>query len=141
MRIDFYILTETAANARFTYACRLADKAYQRGHRVYCHTDSEQDTHRLDDLLWTFTDNSFIPHNIVGEGPNPPPPVQIGHKDLPSQQRDILINLSTNVPENFKRFQRVIEIVPDDEAEKAASRERYKHYRSQGFTVNTHHLS
>ena len=53
-QVDFYVLKDDSALNRVQFACRLADKAYRLGHRVYIHTESAQQTRQLDDLLWTF---------------------------------------------------------------------------------------
>ena len=63
-KVDFYLLSGVGQDARETMACKLIDKAYQLQHKIYVHTESQQDAKRLDDLLWTFRPGSFIPHSI-----------------------------------------------------------------------------
>lgn len=140
-RIDFYIMQEPGRDARFDFVCRLVEKAYKNRHRIYIHTENEQDAFILDELLWTYRDDSFLPHNLVGEGPEPSPPIQVGFQQKPSNQRDILINLSHNIPEFYTQFARVIEIVSQDETIQTMSREHYRMYRSYGFDITTHKLS
>jgi len=139
-RIDFYILKEQNPTARFPFACRLIEKAYQRGHKVYVHTGSEKDAHLMDDLLWTQRDESFIPHNLFGEGPTPPPPIQIGFTDNPSGFNDVLINLGESIPAFYDRFKRVIEIVPSDDELRDKSRENYRLYREKGHELKSHNI-
>lgn len=73
-RVDFYLVTETGAQAPLLLCCRLLEKAYQQQHKVYVQTPSQQEAEALDELLWTFKDECFIPHNLQGEGPKLPPP-------------------------------------------------------------------
>lgn len=139
-KIDFYILSEGTARTRFLLACRLIEKAYKNRHRVYIHTQNQADAHLLDEMLWTYRDDSFLPHNLYGEGPDPAPPIQIGFDLTPDKQRDILINLSSQVPPFFAQFNRVLEIVPNDAEAQAISRENYRTYRTQGYDITTHKL-
>lgn len=139
-KIDFYILPEANANARLLFACRVIEKAYKQQHRIYIHTEDKTEAHKLDELLWTYRDDSFLPHNIYGDGPDPAPPIQIGIDATPEKHRDILINLGTQVPAFYTQFQRVLELIAHDNTSQEAGRERYRAYRSQGFEINTHKL-
>lgn len=139
-KIDFYILTDGNVQARFHLACRLIEKAYKNRHRVYVHTETQDDANKIDELLWTYRDDSFLPHNLYGDGPEPAPPIQIGCAVTPEKHRDILINLSSQVPIFFERFNRVLEIVANDAVMQATARENYRQYRTRGFDINTHKL-
>jgi DNA polymerase-3 subunit chi len=138
MKIDFYILSQTDLQADWLFACKLVEKAYEKGHQIYIHCNNQQDAFEFDELLWQFNPSSFIPHHIQGEGPKPPPPVQIGYEDKPSHIRDILINLSDSIPKQFLQFQRVCEIVREDEQQKRIKREHYKFYQGHQFSIDTH---
>lgn len=140
IRVDFYLLSNSEVSARWLTACRLLEKAYLRGHRVFVYCDNQQDAEKLDELLWTFKDNSFIPHNLQGEGPEPPPPVQIGFSDEPRGFNDILLNLATTIPSFYPRFRRVIEIVANNEPAKELSRTHYREYRTQRCELFTHEI-
>lgn len=139
-RVDFYLLQNSEPDARWIIACRLLEKAYFKGHKVYVHCVSQQDAEYLDELLWTFRDDSFIPHNLCGEGPEPAPPVQIGFGKEPRGFNDILFNMTAEVPGFYGRFKRVMELVSNVEAEKEQSRVNYKAYRAQGCELHTHHI-
>lgn len=137
-RVDFYLLNTREPQAKWLFACRLLEKAYLRGHQVFVYCQNEQDAERLDELLWTFKEDSFIPHHLQGEGPEPPPPVQIGHDQEPRGFREILLNLSDSIPSFYGRFRRVIEIVPEEESAKDISRLHYREYRAKGCEMQTH---
>lgn len=139
-KIDFYILPQANAHATLLFVCRLIEKAYKQRHRIYVHTEEQNIAHQLDEMLWTYREDSFLPHNLYGEGPEPTPPIQIGINVTPEQHRDILINLSQTVPTCYTQFKRIIEIITDDENAKTAGRERYRTYRTSGFEINTHQL-
>jgi DNA polymerase-3 subunit chi len=139
-KIDFYILEEIISNARMRLACRLIEKAHKNRHRVYIHTDTEKDAHQMDELLWTYREDSFLPHNLYGEGPEPAPPIQIGFASTPEKHRDILINLSKEIPAFYPQFSRVLEIIPHVAELQATGREHYRQYRADGHAIDTHKL-
>ena len=140
-RIDFYILQDARPDARHTFTCKLTEKAYKQGHQVYINAASDQQMKQLDDLLWTFRDGSFVPHEILGSSPGEPvSPVTIGCNEIPAGNCDLLINLSDTVPDAASSFPRVAEVVSSDEECKAQSRQRFVDYRDQGHTLDTHNL-
>ena len=142
-RVDFYILDHPTEAARLTLACRLAEKAVQQEHEVLINSGTEADGIRLDEMLWTFSQGSFLPHRMLygdvtdDEGE----PVLIGCGQVPEDGRwDLLINLAPEVPEFFSRFQRVAELVGGDDENKAAGRLRFRYYRDRGYELRTHHV-
>ncbi len=140
-RIDFYVLPGTEARQRFLTACRLAEKAYRLGHRLYIQTASAGDDALLDDLLWTFRQNSFIPHARWQGADDPDTPVLLGHGPAPPFLHELLIHLADPIPDAFDQFNRVVEIIDADEATRAAARRRYRFYRGRGLAPVTHQLT
>ena len=139
-QVDFYILKNGELPERLAFACRLTEKVYRLGHKIHIHANTEE-VGDIDELLWQQKPESFLPHNIIGEGPNAPPPIQIGSDDQKAKHSDILINLSKEVPDFVNRYNRVVEIVPPNEEYKSLSRERFKQYRQQGFPLKTHEIN
>jgi len=140
--IDFYILDNDMPLGRERMACRLAEKIYRLGRSVFIHTASATDSHRLDDLLWTFRDGSFVPHALAGqavEASATATPVMIGHDGNPPDFSDVLINLSTEVPLFFSRFDRVTEII--GRQDKVSGRERFRFYRDRGYPLKSHNIA
>ena len=138
-RIDFYILQSGSPGAGNAVACRLTEKAYQLGHKVYIHTADADQTEALDELLWTFRAGSFVPHRRCDAGDDFAP-VLIGHGEAPEIRPDVLINLSGEVPLFFSRFERVAEVVEGEEPQRAGARERFRFYRERGYELATHEL-
>ena len=64
-QVDFYILDSDSDDARLLLACKIVDKAMQLDHHVYIHSTSDDEARKLDELLWTFSQGSFIPHLVV----------------------------------------------------------------------------
>ena len=138
-QVDFYVLKAAGEGARHHFACRLAEKAYRLDNRVHIHARNADDVRRLDELLWTFRDGSFVPHEIAGSA-QPEAPITIGCDTLPDSGSDLLINLADSVPENAASFARVAEVVSSDDECKALSRQRFVAYRDKGHTLDTHNL-
>jgi len=139
-RIDFYVLSTKRPHGRELFACRLIEKAYKLGHQMYIHTENEAQARLMDDLLWTFRENSFIPHEKLGQV-NQDTPVYIGHKTAPTQLNDILINMTREVPNELTQFSRTIELVDNDPEIRQQGRQRFRTYRDQGFQVTTHQVN
>ena len=139
-RVDFYVLPNADPAQRPLLACKLADKAYGQGLKVYIHTASASDTQQLDELLWTFRDGSFLPHAIHTAVAGEPPPILLGHDHEPTGHTDVLINLGTDIPRFFGRFERVAELVDQRTELLAQSRERFRYYRERGYELKSHNL-
>lgn len=144
-KVDFYILEGNRGNREQT-ACRIADKAYRLGHGVYIHTADSGQAKRLDELLWTFKQNSFVPHGVEGESPDSEVAVLISHHteladSTQAHRRQVLINLAQDIPMFFSSFERVAEVIGQDNENKASGRQRYKFYRDRGYSLDTHTLS
>jgi DNA polymerase-3 subunit chi len=139
-RIDFYLVENDESHAHWDIACRLVEKAYRQGHRLFIFCETLEEALTLDERLWTYREDSFIPHHLQGDGPNPPPPVQIGCSPPTHHDFNLLMNFSEQVPVFYTHFQRVLEMVPYDETKKSQSRIRYQTYRTQGCTIHLHKL-
>lgn len=136
-RVDFYLL-EQEQTERERFACRIADKAFRLGHRVYLHVPDEAQARSLDDLLWTFQAGSFVPHSVGATPANEP--VLIGWTEPPDSWHEILIPLTPEPPSFFPRFERVAEVVANSDAEREQSRARFRFYRDRGYALEVHRL-
>lgn len=140
-RVDFYILESTAPASRLQFACRLTEKAYNLDNRVYAHLDSQADAESFDELLWTFRQGSFVPHELCASEGASGAPVSIGTGDSRAAGGDLLINLANEAPAFAGDFSRVAEIIGGDEGARQAGRARFKHYRDLGIEPETHKIS
>lgn len=138
-RVDFYILKQEGIQSRNAFACRLAEKAYRLDNTVHIHTVSREDADRMNDLLWTFRDGSFVPHDLLlAATTGKLSPVTIGCGEDAVAPRDLLINLCDAIPPFAEAFPRVAELVSSDESSKQESRKRFATYRDHGHTLETH---
>ena len=144
-RVDFYVLPDGSDEGPLPTACRLCEKAVGSGKRVHVHAPDEEVAREFDRLLWIYKQGGFVAHERVGASDDPgPASVLIGTGEpLPSHQApkfDVLVNLDASVPPFFDRFERVLEIVAGDAAQRGKSRERFKFYRDRGITPESHKL-
>jgi len=139
-RVSFYVLAEADERARRTFACRLIEKAYLQDHRVLVRLDSEDDARDLDELLWRFSDRSFVPHEMSPPSGTDDAPVLLTSAAETSAAADVLVNLGRDVPPWFDRFARVAEVVGADEDSRRSGRDRFRYYRERGLDPETHNL-
>ncbi|MCP4002034.1 MAG: DNA polymerase III subunit chi [Gammaproteobacteria bacterium] len=140
-RVNFYILNTVEPASRLNFACRLTEKAYSLNNRVYAHTATPRDAQQLDEMLWTFRQGSFVPHQLLTDAGKHRAPVSIGTNDTSEKNGDLLINLAEAIPEFISGFQRVAEIICSDEQSRQIGRERFKNYRRLGIEPETHQIS
>ncbi len=138
-QVDFYVLQDESQSAE-KLACRLALMAWEKGHRIMVIAETETDATRLDDLMWEYPDNRFLPHSSASQ--KPPAPVSIGTMDmLNGATSDLVINLTDDPVPDPGRFQRLLELVPARDARRKASREKFRGYRSQGLQPQSHPIN
>ena len=137
-KVDFYILPSAEPSARLDFAFKLTEKAWRLGHRVYLHCSDSAQRQDLDERLWRFKGESFVPHTNTEDQPDGT--IVMGLSEAPASHQDLLINLDLKVPEFFKRFARVAEVVVEDPAVRLAARESFRFYREHGYPLQDHKL-
>ncbi|MCX4187770.1 DNA polymerase III subunit chi [Methylophaga sp. OBS4] len=139
-RISFYVLKSTKLHERQAFACRLAEKAYHQGHQVYIHTENVAHSEQVDAALWAIRPDSFVPHQILHPSEANDSPVLIGHEAEPPRLMDVLINLTDEQPLFFSQFERVAEVIDDNDTIKKAGRQRFQFYKQRGYELETFHV-
>ena len=136
-RIDFYI----EAADKVEVACRLAAKAMARKLRVLIFSSDEVCLQRANKLLWTQPATSFVPHCMAHESIATDTPVLLARSVDEPPQTHVLVNLDDSWPASFARFERLVEVVSQDEADKQSARVRYRFYKDRGYRIETHSLA
>jgi DNA polymerase-3 subunit chi len=141
-QVDFYVTPSAEPDARLRLACRITEKAYLAGHRVLVWCPVAADRDRFDDLLWTFGDRSFVPHDVVDDAArHGEAPVTVTGGGTPAEDPDVLVNLDAAVPAFAARARRIVECVDGDEARRASGRQRFRAYRDLGLAPGTHQVA
>jgi len=124
------------------YACRLLRKAAAKGAKVTV-TGEAPLLNELDTALWTFAPLDFVPH-CQAQGAPPAvlgaSPIVLCDSARSSPHHEVLLNLGGEVPDGFERFERLIEVVSLDEADRTQARARWKHYASRGYELKREDL-
>lgn len=134
------IIFYTFAENRLDVARRVAAKAYGQGRQVMIYAPDPAAADAIDRLLWTTPPLGFVPHcrdhhALAGETP-----VLIGADADAQRIAHVMINLHHDQPAAFARFERLVEIVGLDDAEREQGRERYRFYQARGYPLKMHDL-
>lgn len=130
---------EQGVSALMHYACVLTADLYRQNKKILIGTEGQDEAQLLDEWLWQFEAERFVPHNLPGEGPHYGTPVEINW-EASQQRRQCFINTCNLVPDFANKLRGVTEwhdFVPADEAGKQAARERYKQLKQLGFELST----
>jgi len=136
-QIDFY----THVGNKLHVACKLAAKAHSQGLRVAVLCPDAITAQNFDRLLWSASPLAFVPHCHAAHPLAARTPVIIDHEGATLAHDEVLLNLRDEWPPVFSRFQRLIEIVSEADADRLSARERFKFYRDRGYEIRTHDLS
>ena len=112
-----------------------------RGKRLLIYAPQAETASRVDRMLWTWPAIGFVPHCMAHDALAPETPVLIAAGEDTPQRCEVILNLGEQCPPHFERFERLLELVGRDDAEKASGRERYKFYRDRGYAIANHDLA
>lgn len=138
-QVDFYVLQDPALSAE-QLTCRLALMAWEQGHRIMVLAQDAAQAERLDELMWEYPQGRFLPH-----APKRQPlsaPVTVGlMADLDDDAGEVIINLTRDAVPQAERFHRLLELVPANDAQRQASRAKFREYRNRGLEPASHPVS
>jgi DNA polymerase III subunit chi len=135
--IDFYFNAED----RFQVACRLAGKVVAQKKRMLIYAPENEAASRIDKMLWTWPAIGFVPHCALHDPLAGETPVLVAPQLEDAPQCELLLNLGAETPPHFERFERLLEIVPVEEAGRQAGRDRYRFYQARGYKISSHDLA
>jgi DNA polymerase-3 subunit chi len=130
---------------RTAYACRLLRKASRSGARVAVTAGTEV-LAELDRALWAFDPVEFVPHVRLASGQAPserlaPTPIWLVDDASGAPHHEVLVNLGEASPAGFESYARLIEIVSTADADRAAARQRWRHYADRGYPIERHEVA
>ena len=138
-QVDFYLLKDASLSADHL-ACRLAMMAWERRQQVFIVANDEAHLAKLDELMWQYPPERFLPHALVTDQNARKAPVTMGlSSDLKAV--NVVINLCLEAIPQASRFNRILEIVPFVQAQRDASRAKYKSYLQLGLKPQTHEIT
>lgn len=134
--ITFY----TFADNPLDVARRVATKALGQGRQVMIYAPDAAVADAIDRLLWTTPALGFVPHCRDSDALASETPILIGADADALRQADVMINLHHEQPPAFARFERLVEIIGQDESGREQGRARYRFYQARGYALKTHDL-
>ena len=138
-RADFYLIQkERFREDPLLLVCELAKRGYAANLPMLVLARDTAQAEALDDLLWSFDPDEYLPHQIAGDDEDELCPILIATPGMDVPARPLLVNLRDGVPAGT--FDRVLEVVPADPSARGPLRERCKHYQALGFEVNKHDM-
>jgi DNA polymerase-3 subunit chi len=135
-QIDFY----TNVSDKLATACRIVAKGYSLKRRIVVLCPDAATAEHVDRLLWTTPATGFVPHCAPDNALAPVTPVIVDPTGGEPVHDQVLLNLRPEWPPFFGRFERLVEIVSTDEADRQLARERFRFYRDRGYDIRTHDL-
>jgi DNA polymerase-3 subunit chi len=145
-QVDFYVLAQASDVARLKLACRITERAYLAGQRVLACTEDAAQLKAFDDLLWTFGDRAFVPHEMLRDAAEQPDaPVLLNSGALPpgaaTQPFDLVVNVGGVAIPVAPHYSRIVEVLDADPQRRSAGRARFRSYREAGVEPQTHNLA
>ncbi len=139
-KVNFYLLKQDSEQARQALACRLAEQQSKQGQQVYILTSSSEDAQQMDQLLWSFAQESFLPHALAGSDVAGEVSVKIGHDTQPPVGTTCVLNLGTAPPLSQPTLSAIAEFVLNHDEAKAHSRTLWNLYKQLGYELQHHQL-
>ena len=138
-RADFYLIQkERFREEPLLLVCELARKAHDANLWTLVLTRDAEQAEQLDELLWAFDDEAYIPHQIAGDAEDELTPVLIASPDVDTPMRALVINLRDEPVSGS--FDRVLEVVPADDSARGPLRERWKQYQARGLELKKYDM-
>lgn len=138
-RADFYLIDKPRfRDDPLLLVCELVKRAHAAGQPTLILARSPEQADALDEKLWEFDEASFIPHQLAGDEDDAITPVVIAAPGIQTADRPLVVNLRDECAPGA--YERVLEVVAADPAERDGSRLRWTEYKRRGFEVNKHDM-
>ncbi len=139
-RADFYLVTKPRFREEpLLLVCELARKAHDAGFPTLVLARDASQAEALDDLLWSFDPDAYLPHQIAGmDEDDELAPILILPPEADAPMRPLVINLRDAAVDGD--FERVLEVVPADPEARLPLRERWKQYQARGLQLAKHDM-
>lgn len=135
----FYLVPGADDELRLHTAAKLAEKAWRQSHRVCLYCDDEAQAQRMDEVLWSFRPDAFIPHCILADnGAACDEPVGIQWVAPSPADWQTTVVLGSRLPDSADRFERLALIANDNPAVLRQARNQYRQLEALGITPKVH---
>jgi DNA polymerase-3 subunit chi len=116
----------------------LLERSLERGWRVVVQAGSDERIDALDAHLWTYRDDSFLPHGTWRDAEAPQHPVLLNVDESNPNGASVRFLIDGAVlPENADAYQRVVLVFDgEDDDALAAAREQWAVAKARGFDAS-----
>ncbi len=140
--VDFYLLSSDQEDSLVAFICKLCEKVLHQGLYVYINCPQPSLAIRLDQQLYAFRPDSFLPHKVTDPADEAPEqvknyPILIGQTEQYPTAERVILNLATDI---YEQVPRIGEFVLNAPEAKQISRQKYQAYKARGYTVRTHQI-
>ncbi|MEO7066287.1 MAG: DNA polymerase III subunit chi [Rhodanobacter sp.] len=134
-RADFYLIDKPRFREQpLLLVCELAKKAFMSQQPTLILARDYAQAEALDELLWAFDEDTLLPHQLAGDDDDEHTAILIVPPDIDTPDRPLVINLRENCASG--NYQRVLEVVAAEPAERDGSRLRWREYQQRGFELH-----
>ena len=134
-RADFYLIDKPRFREQpLLLVCELVKKAWLAQQPTLILTRDHHQAEAIDELLWALDEDTLIPHQLAGDDDDAETAVLIVPPGVDTPDRPLLVNLRDSCPDGH--FQRVLEVIAADPAERDGSRTRWSEYKRRGFELH-----
>jgi DNA polymerase III subunit chi len=115
----------------------LLERSLERGWRAVVQAGSDERVEALDTLLWTYRDESFLPHGTLRDGPAHLMPVFLTTTDDNPNQAEVRFLVDGSEGPSESSYRRIVHLFDgrDDDAV-AKARTRWMQAKAAGFAVS-----
>lgn len=132
-RVEFFFNVDD----KLAKVAELCEKAVDKGRQLTIFTQGEAMSGALQQRLWQQSTTSFLASVKADEAMSQFSAIVLANNNENLVQDDILINLQAEYPPFFSRFRYLVELVGNEEADKATARARFRFYRDRGYEIKS----
>jgi DNA polymerase-3 subunit chi len=112
---------------------QLLEKSLERGWRAIVRAGGLERLEALNSLLWTYSDDSFLPHGTRADGPAELEPVFLTVEDENPNGANVIFLVDGAEPGDLTPYERCVLMFDGrDEAALGAAREHWKRIKAEG---------
>ena len=130
-RIEFFFNVDD----KLAKTAELCEKSVDKGRELMIFTQGDEMNAALQQVLWQQSVTSFLACTKADKAIRQHSSIVVSDNSGHLIKDDILINLQAEYPPFFSRFRYLVELVGNDDADKATARLKFRFYRDRGYEI------
>lgn len=132
-QIGFYHLTRFTLEQALP---KLLEKAYGSNLRTHVMAGSAERVEYLNNFLWAYRDDSFLPHGSAADGEGGLQPIFLGTDEIAPNDATVLVVCDGANPQDVGQFSRVLDVFDGNDPNAVAkARERWRDWKNAGHQL------